>query len=119
MAAAARWSDRAPRLCDRGYVSVPTIAREARVLRHPQGMGVDASRPPDVRRANCSPVRGDARRNAVSNLAAVKGSSMSNELVLVVDDEPEISDIVARVLQRDQYRVLIATSAPDALRIMA
>ena len=44
---------------------------------------------------------------------------MSNELILVVDDEPDISDIVARVLQRDQYRVLTATSAPDALRIMA
>ena len=43
---------------------------------------------------------------------------MANELILVVDDEPEISDIVSRVLQRDNYRVLIANSAAEALRVM-
>jgi DNA-binding NtrC family response regulator len=43
---------------------------------------------------------------------------MSNELILVVDDEPEIGDIVTRVLQRDKYRVLTASSATEALRII-
>src|SRR5687768_3210200 len=43
---------------------------------------------------------------------------MGNELILVVDDEPEIGNIVARVLERENYRVLVASSGAEALRII-
>ncbi|MFC7287797.1 response regulator [Herminiimonas glaciei] len=37
-------------------------------------------------------------------------------LVLVVEDEPELSDILVAYLQRDNLRTILAANGPDALR---
>ncbi len=48
--------------------------------------------------------------------AAVKGSG---ETVLVVEDEPAVRDIAARILRRNEYSVLEAASGPEALSLAA
>jgi len=48
--------------------------------------------------------------------AAVKGSG---ETVLVVEDEPAVRDIAARILRRNEYSVLEAASGQEALSLAA
>jgi two-component system, cell cycle sensor histidine kinase and response regulator CckA len=40
---------------------------------------------------------------------------MSNEVILLVEDEPEVMALVARALARDDYHLLSASSGEEAL----
>ena len=46
-------------------------------------------------------------------------SQGKGELILVVDDEPQIRDITAAILSRHGYRVLIAADGTEAVAIFA
>ncbi len=48
----------------------------------------------------------------------IRGEIMSKATVLVVDDEPDILDVVAFNLTREGYRVLRAENGEDALRVV-
>jgi CheY-like chemotaxis protein len=41
------------------------------------------------------------------------------ETLMVVDDEPSVREVLARVLEEEGYRVLTAASGPEALQIAA
>jgi signal transduction histidine kinase/ActR/RegA family two-component response regulator len=55
-----------------------------------------------------APVSSDANAEAVPN---------GRETILVVEDEIGLLKVLNRVLQRYHYQVLVATSAPEALRV--
>jgi two-component system, cell cycle sensor histidine kinase and response regulator CckA len=55
----------------------------------------------------------------VIDVAAPKGDRGNGELVLVVDDEPQIRDITAAMLSRNGYRVLTAGDGAEAVALFA
>ena len=56
-----------------------------------------------------------------SNAVAIKGRSVrgNGEMILIVDDEPQIRDITAAILSRHGYRVLLAGDGTEAVAIFA
>jgi CheY-like chemotaxis protein len=65
----------------------------------------------------------DERRTLPPSDADVAGLpvdvDLSNLTVLAVDDEPDALDVIRRVLEDRQARVLTATSAEEALRVFS
>jgi nitrogen-specific signal transduction histidine kinase/CheY-like chemotaxis protein len=55
----------------------------------------------------------------VIDATAPKGDRGNGELVLVVDDEPQIRDITAAMLSRNGYRVLTACDGAEAVALFA
>jgi nitrogen-specific signal transduction histidine kinase/CheY-like chemotaxis protein len=55
----------------------------------------------------------------VIDATAPKGDRGNGELVLVVDDEPQIRDITAAMLSRNGYRVLTAGDGAEAVALFA
>jgi len=55
----------------------------------------------------------------VIDATAPKGDRGNGELVLVVDDEPQIRDITAAMLSRNGYRVLTACDGAEAVALIA
>ncbi|HEY4989376.1 MAG TPA: ATP-binding protein [Opitutaceae bacterium] len=55
----------------------------------------------------------------MSAVAPTKGERGNGELVLVVDDEPQIRDITAAMLARNGYRVLTAGDGAEAVALFA
>jgi PAS domain S-box-containing protein len=51
----------------------------------------------------------------VETAPAVRGRTGHGETVLVVEDEPAIRELARRILERNNYEVLIATSPADAI----
>jgi two-component system nitrogen regulation response regulator GlnG len=43
---------------------------------------------------------------------------MANERILVVDDEPDVGKFFQKILSEEGYRVMSATSGPEALSII-
>jgi two-component system, cell cycle sensor histidine kinase and response regulator CckA len=56
-----------------------------------------------------------------SSIVPVRGRAVrgNGELILVVDDEPQIRDITAAILSRHGYRVLLAADGTEALAVFA
>jgi CheY-like chemotaxis protein len=61
------------------------------------------------------------RETKAAGLAAIRPSAVrgNGELVLIVDDEPQIRDITAAILSRHGYKVLIAGDGAEAVAIAA
>ena len=55
--------------------------------------------------------------HTVASPAAAATRRRSGGCVLVVDDEDDIAQLIGRYLERASYRVLLALSAPEALRL--
>ncbi|HET7134011.1 MAG TPA: EAL domain-containing protein [Gammaproteobacteria bacterium] len=55
----------------------------------------------------------------LSNAAAEAPGAPRADTLLLVDDEPHVCSSLARILRRDNYRVLTANSADDALGVLA
>jgi two-component system cell cycle sensor histidine kinase/response regulator CckA len=57
----------------------------------------------------------------VSTIAPVHGRTVrgNGEMILIVDDEPQIRDITAAILSRHGYRVLLAADGTEAVAIFA
>lgn len=60
---------------------------------------------------------GSMKYDAVSSGFNVTGNRKNPTRVLVVDDDPAIREIVRALLEYRGYRVLLATDAPEALRL--
>jgi signal transduction histidine kinase/ActR/RegA family two-component response regulator len=60
-----------------------------------------------------------AANGVVSDIAPPKGDRGNGELVLVVDDEPQIRDITAAMLSRNGYRVITASDGAEAVALFA
>jgi two-component system, cell cycle sensor histidine kinase and response regulator CckA len=56
---------------------------------------------------------------AIGEIAQPKGDRGNGELVLVVDDEPQIRDITAAMLSRNGYRVITAADGAEAVALFA
>jgi nitrogen-specific signal transduction histidine kinase/CheY-like chemotaxis protein len=56
---------------------------------------------------------------SVIDVAPPKGDRGNGELILVVDDEPQIRDITAAMLSRNGYRVLTACDGAEAVALFA
>jgi hypothetical protein len=56
---------------------------------------------------------------AVVSPAVPKGERGVGELILVVDDEPQIRDITAAMLSRHGYRVLTASDGSEAVALLS
>jgi two-component system, cell cycle sensor histidine kinase and response regulator CckA len=59
----------------------------------------------------------DRRSDTVIRARAAAGENVADQTVLVVDDEPHLAGAVERILGSAGYRVLVATSAAEALRL--
>ncbi len=57
--------------------------------------------------------------NASATLASMEKGARSRGSVLVVDDEPTITEVVSRYLQRAGYETRVAADGPEALELAA
>lgn len=58
-------------------------------------------------------------RSSVIDVSPPKGDCGHGELILIVDDEPQIRDITAAMLARNGYRVLTASDGAEAVAVFA
>ncbi|MEO6872343.1 MAG: response regulator [Chthoniobacterales bacterium] len=65
------------------------------------------------------PVGEMAASAATQDLFAIRNPSGARELILVVDDEPEILERAGTMLEGEDYRILVAKDGIDALKIYA
>jgi CheY-like chemotaxis protein len=85
----------------RGFVSLKTQVGRGTTFR----VYLPAAEIP-AKAANLGPVRPSAARGA-------------GELILIVDDEPQIRDITSAILSRHGYRVLVASDGSEAVALFA
>jgi nitrogen-specific signal transduction histidine kinase/ActR/RegA family two-component response regulator len=65
------------------------------------------------------PAAEGATNGRLVEVATPKGDRGNGELILVVDDEPQIRDITAAMLSRNGYRVLTACDGAEAVALFA
>jgi CheY-like chemotaxis protein len=100
--------------------TAPTSRTPSFTVMPPPGAAEPAKKaksPTVTRKIPVGEMKVDARDAEKSSAAPIRNPDGTRELILLVDDEPEISDLAAEMLAKEGYRIILAKDGFEALQI--